>query len=318
MNIRRLLSGMALGAGLTSLAVAAAPPETWRWAFPPGVPALPAHPDAVKALHIPGSSLSFTEAQTHDLSRAVDWFPKEHPAMPAAVAAGHGGANACGFCHMPNGEGRPENAALAGLSADYIQRQVAAFADGSRHAVLPGPAAVSMMTATAKAAASADISAAAAYYSRLRFVSQVRVVEARDIPPATPYRFAYALGPDPKQPLGQRIVEAPDDADRFERRDPHVRFIAYVPVGAIAAGEALAATGGPAGTPCASCHGVGLSGGMAPPLAGRSPTGIVRQLMGFKAGTRADPEGAPMRSIAGQLDDGQMIALAAYAASRRP
>ena len=42
------------------------------------------------------------------------------------------------------------------------------------------------------------------------------------------------------EPIGQRIIETPDDAERTEvLRDPRSGFIAYVPSGSIKKGEAL-------------------------------------------------------------------------------
>ena len=38
------------------------------------------------------------------------------------------------------------------------------------------------------------------------------------------------------EPLGNRIVETPEDAERFELRDPRSGFVAYVPRGSIAKG----------------------------------------------------------------------------------
>jgi cytochrome c553 len=35
--------------------------------------------------------------------------------------------------------------------------------------------------------------------------------------------------------------------------------------------------------------------------------------MAFKAGTRSSEDAAPMRAVAGPLDDRQMVAIAAYA-----
>jgi cytochrome c553 len=61
-----------------------------------------------------------------------------------------------------------------------------------------------------------------------------------------------------------------------------------------------------------------LRGGIAPPLAGRSPTMIARQLMAFHAGTRANAEAEPMRLIAAKLDDRQIIDLSAYVATLKP
>ncbi len=94
-------------------------------------------------------------------------------------------------------------------------------------------------------------------------------------------------------------------------------YIAYVPAGAVARGAALASDSR-AGQPCASCHGAGLKGGLGPPLAGRSPTYLARQLMSFQAGGRRSPEAAAMRARAARLSDAQIIDLAAYAAAPHP
>ena len=68
---------------------------------------------------------TFTQGQIDDLFHAVDWSPSDHPAAPTAVTAGkQPDVMACGYCHLMNGAGRPENAALAGVPADYIIRQV--------------------------------------------------------------------------------------------------------------------------------------------------------------------------------------------------
>ena len=83
------------------------------------------------------------------------------------------------------------------------------------------------------------------------------------------------------EPIGQRIIETPEDVYRFERRDSRSWFVAYVPVGSIKKGEALAKTGGGGKTvQCGVCHGADLRGlGPVPRIAGRSPSYIVRQLI---------------------------------------
>lgn len=306
--------GLAVACVFAMAGIEAEVPLDWNWAFPVGIPALAGKPDHVRPLQLPGSAQHFTEAQIHDLTHAADWFPEAHPAMPRPVLAGNAGANACGFCHLPAGEGRPENASLAGLPADYIERQVAAFADGSRQSAVPSPAS-RLMVATAKTASAADVASAAAYYSQRPFHSHVSVVEVAEIAPPKANGFIYVLGEGPKIPLGARLIEVPEDSERFELRDPRARFTAYVPQGALARGAALAASGGPGGVPCGACHGLDLEGGIAPPLAGRSPSMLVRQLMAFAAGTRANAEAAPMRTVAEKLTNDDMIALAAYAAS---
>jgi len=73
------------------------------------------------------------------------------------------------------------------------------------------------------------------------------------------------------------------------------------------------------GPPCASCHGADLRGvGLVPPIAGRSPTYLLRQLVAFRTGARNTPEGAPMKPVADQLVLKDMIAVAAYAGSVQP
>jgi cytochrome c553 len=68
-----------------------------------------------------------------------------------------------------------------------------------------------------------------------------------------------------------------------------------------------------------TCHGPTLAGiGLIPPLAGRYPTYIVRQLIGFKTGARTSPLSQPMQAVAAQLSVEDMIAVAAYAASLNP
>ena len=96
------------------------------WAFPLNPPPDPdaRKPDMHKSLHVPGSARSYTLADYDDMFGAPDWFPQDHPPMPNIVAHGSGAAWACAYCHLPNGQGRPENAALAGLPVAYIAEQV--------------------------------------------------------------------------------------------------------------------------------------------------------------------------------------------------
>ena len=104
-------------------------------------------------------------------------------------------------------------------------------------------------------------------------------------------------------------------------RDSHGAFTAYVPYGSIVRGLVLSTTGGANKTlPCGACHGVGLKGGgnAGPPLAGRSATYMVRQLMDMKAGVRAGTNAGLMKPVVANLDDDDIIGLAAYAASLPP
>ena len=90
------------------------------------------------------------------------------------------------------------------------------------------------------------------------------------------------------EPLGKRIVESPVNAEHTELlRNPRSGFIAYVPKGSVARGEALARYGNEGVTACTVCHGENLDGlAMVPGLRGRSPSYIARQLADMKDGKR--------------------------------
>src|SRR5438105_15349665 len=86
-----------------------------------------------------------------------------------------------------------------------------------------------------------------------------------------------------KEPIGVRIVETPENAERTEvLRDPHSGFIAYAPNGSLEKGAALARKG-----ECSVCHGADLKGlGPVPGIAGRSPSYLARQLYDMQTGAR--------------------------------
>lgn len=302
---------------------AAEPRAGLDWAFP-NPPAGGGGPqlDTTPNQHVAGSSRAYSEAQLKDLFHTVDWFPQRHPAPPPIVMTGRQpDARACGFCHLPMGEGRPENATLAGLPAAYIRRQLDDMRAGRRSGLHPDWRPTALMHAVAVAVTPAETAAAADYFARMRFVSRLKVVEASTIPAATAgagvYRFAAGAL---REPLGQRIVEGPTDFEAFERRDPNMTYVAYAPPGALARGADLAKTGGHGRfQPCSACHGAGLTGGpTAPPLAGRSPSYMVRQLAAFASGARASAAAAPMRDMAQKLSSAEMIDVAAYAGSLKP
>ena len=171
------------------------------------------------------------------------------------------------------------------------------------------------MIALARAASDEEVKAAAGYFASLRPRATIRVVASETAPKtyvAGP--FLADAGNGEREPIAGRIIEVPEDTARFENRDAHVGFVAYVPVGSVARGEQLAS--GTDGTGCMVCHGAGLKGiGNVPALAGRSPSYLFRQLYDFKHGARAGSGAAPMREIAAKLSTEDMTALVAYAAS---
>lgn len=312
---RTWLLGAALLLPAAGMATVADP--SLEWAFPPrGQPPAP----RTDVLSLPGSPVHYTGAQLRERSHVPDWYPQGHPPPPASVLANPDPSQyACGFCHLATGQGRPENAGIAGLPRDYILEQVAAFRDGTRSGADPDFYPVEAMRGVAHAVSDADLAAAADYFSALPHRQAAKVVEAATIPRVIGTGFSYAPAPEGgTEPLGRRIIEMPDDFERFEMRDPTVRYTAFVPIGSIARGRQLVRHWGPSGAfACAGCHGTRYGGtGLVPPLAGRSPTGIVRQLAAFRSGARHGGQAELMRQVAAAMTTEDMIALAAYLAAQ--
>jgi cytochrome c553 len=307
-------AGPNTGAGATASANADDP----AWAFPPSDPRN-GSPDTAKDQKLPGSDQVYSHYDLLDRTRAVDWFPDTHPPMPAAVK-GTSSAYACGYCHYPQGIGRTENADLAGMPLDYLQRQVQEMKSGARTLIDPRFVPGELMSTAINGNSDSDIDAALRYYSALKYVKHVRVVEATRIPRTKADGYLYFFDTTgATEALGLRIIEGPDDHDAFEKRDPRTHFTAYVPKGAIARGAALAGGNGSARPPCTLCHGEGLRGGpLGPPIAGRFPTGLFRQLYAFQKGTRNGTQAQLMKPIVASLTQRQMIDLAAYVGSLQP
>jgi cytochrome c553 len=302
------------------------PFEAPAWAFPrrvqPAGPAPASVGDSGILLHVPDSRAAFTQQQVDDLFEAVDWHPETHPAMPTAVATGRRPiVMACGSCHLPDGAGRPENATLAGLPAAYIVEQITDMRSRARKSAHEPYGPMDYMQKIADSVTASELDAVARYYSRLQPSRRSRVVETTEIPRPIPQTGLYFPAPGGAvEPLGERLIEMPEDPARHDARDAALTYIAYVPPSSLARGRALATTGSPGGAPpCASCHGPQLRGvGLIPPLAGRFPSYIVRQLLAFKTGARSTPASVPMRDVAATLSLADMIAAAAYAGSQQP
>jgi cytochrome c553 len=294
------------------------------WVYPLNPPAVGTPIlDSVKALRLPNSKVAFTQAQLNDLFAAPDWYPDSHSAMPAIVSRGNGPkVFACGYCHSPTGQGRPENASLAGLPADYIVQQVADFKSGVRRSAWRGAYRPSdLMIQTALNVSAEDVQAAAEYFAAQTLSPRVRLVERARVPKTHVAGWVYVADAGMHQePLTGRILELAPDVARHEKRDDHLRYIAYVPPGSLARGKLLIRTGVPGVTTgCTSCHGVGLLGaGLAPPIAGRSPTYLLRQLLAIQTGTRAGAGAALMKTVVASMGLDDMVAAAAYAASLPP
>ena len=317
MKTKTCLAVAAMGAMSIVLRAQAPPqviPHDPAWAFPIQQMQLPPEPPAPKRLE--GSTKSYAPKEIDDLSTAVDWFPGEHPAAPTVVQKGHGDALACGVCHLMNGLGHPESSSVAGLTARYIEQQMADFKSGVRKDL------AGRMNTIASNLSDQEIRDAATWFASLPRKKWTTVKEAAMVPKTVVangrMRFVAASGG--MEPIGNRIITVPEDAEHARMRDPHSGFIAYVPPGSIARGRALAENGGKGKTiACTTCHGDGLRGlGNVPPLAGAHPIYIARQLYLFKDGTRHSVDGELMKKPLAKLTDADILALSAYIASLPP
>jgi cytochrome c553 len=226
----------------------------------------------------------------------------------------------CGYCHYPNGRGRPENASVAGLPYAYIVQQMADFKNGSRKSAEPRMGPPALMAALARAVTDEDVAQAARYFSSLAWTQWIKVTEASSVPRTRIAGGMFVpLEDGGNEPLGQRILEMPEHLERTELRDSKSPFVAYVPVGSIKAGERLVTTGGGKTVRCGICHGEDLKGvGPVPGLAGRSPSYTMRQLFDMKHGARNGLWADLMKPVVARLTEQDMLAIAAYTASRTP
>jgi cytochrome c553 len=275
-------------------------------------------------LSVPGSGLQFpVEIITHPYTPA-DWFPDDHPLMPELVAHGkeQSGFRACAICHYPNGHGLMQNGPLAGQSVQYLLRQLEDFANDRRLTADLNKANGFEMAAMARNMTAEEKQAAAEYYASIPFQKWVHVIESDTVPVFTATRnglFLEAEG-DATEPLGMRVIEMPEDTYQSNMlRNPRSGMKAFVPVGSIARGKVIATTGGERSIACVTCHGQDLRGTViAPPIAGRQPSYLARQLYDIKVGTRAGSNVALMIASARQLTEEDMINIVAYVSSLDP
>ena len=315
-------SVLLIGVGATVVVAASFRPP--QWAYGEGERGKPL-PDDGQPKRITGSTRSFTLAQIHDSFAPADWYPNEHPPMPAVpVATGRKpDLRACSWCHLPNGLGHSQSGNLAGLSADYLARQLVDFKSGDRHSSVGN----TIMANISRALTPEEAEAAVKYFSRLRQRAWVKVVESDTAPRTEVVEGGLRVQREPQElePLAGRIVEVPVEAGRTRLYDSHAGFVAYVPKGSIARGKALVAKPDKA-VQCTECHGQDLRGAAhardsnlsVPGVRGRSPTYLVRQLYDFNSGARSGPGAELMKPIAVQMTLQEMTDVAAYFASLAP
>jgi len=306
---------------------------------PPPAPIPPA--ELARKRRVEGSPLTFSRGEFR--GAVVDWFPGDHPNPmpriiklgPAALTLGTTG-RACGGCHLSDGSGRPENASPAGLPAKYILRQLDDFRNGRRHSVEPGKGNSNTMVMLAKAMTDEEMKQAAEYFSAVKWRPHVTVIET-DLVPATRIQgelFIPLVNNVTQhkltEPIGNRIIEVPTDVEVNQiLRNSRGTWVAYVPVGAIARGKNLVTTGGSSivnnqivlgrATACTTCHGQDLRGmgPDIPPLAGRSPSYLAREIFDIQQGTRAGsyPLMPLMKKAVEKLTAEDIIDITAYLAS---
>jgi cytochrome c553 len=315
---RIFISALAL-AIIPFLRIAAQSAQPWHlpdipWAFPIRDKIPPVLDDRSGPIHVPGSAKTYTQDQIDDSQNPPDWFPDEHAPMPRVVARGaDGGVLGCASCHLGSGLGHPESANLAGVSAAYIVRQLADFKAGNRM----GEA----MNDMAKNLSDEDARLAAEWFAALRPKAWQKVIETDSVPKTFVNEHLIRMPlPGGDEPIGNRIIELPQDIARAESRDPHSGFIAYVPKGSLAKGKEFVTTGGGGKTiQCAICHGPSLNGlAEVPAIAGHSPMYLFRQLYYFKDGSRHGSMGALMKGVVAQMTQDDMLAIAAYVGSLMP
>jgi len=266
---------------------------------------------AASVVRVPGSSKEYEAAKIAGNATPPDWFPDEHGPAPRIVT-GEGGATrmACGSCHLMSGQGHPESADLAGLPAEYLIRQMNYFKSGARQDD-------GRMGPIAKAVSDEDVRKSAEYFAGLTPRVWVKVVETATPPKtfvATAGRHRVLSPEGGTEPMGHRIVEIPEDVQRTNDRDPHSGFVAYVPPGSIARGEALVKSG-----QCSLCHGDSLHGlGEIPRIAGLQPVYIARQLICLQNGSSAGTNAALMKKAVAKLSEDDIIAISAYLGSLAP
>jgi cytochrome c553 len=316
-----------------------------EWLFPIDPKSLEKNPkpvklDDVEQLEIPDSKQKFTQARINDPFNPPDWRP-DHSPMPDIVAKGRKPAvMACAYCHTPTGQGRPENSALAGLPEAYFKEQLHDLRSGARKPAGPEQYLPTWnMLKIAKAMTEEEIEASAKYFAQQKLRRRVYVIESLRIPRAERAAWIYEeVGGT--EDLDGRMLEVTNELVRHERRDDRLEYLAYVPPGSINRGKRMVTTGKAAdvqeltsrnpadqapvaGTVktvvCATCHGPKLTGtDKIPPIAGRQPTYLLRQMLAFRNGTRTGDAAKQMGPVVEKLTLDEMIDVVAYVSSLYP
>src|SRR5262245_675472 len=193
-----------------------------QYAYPVAPQGLP-QPDPTKTFTAKGSKtgMKLTMREINNQFGPPDWFPDEHPAMPAMVKNGRAPhVRACMLCHLPHGNGHPESASVSGLTADYIIEQMHEFRDGNR---MNNRAPV--MIEMAKDITEQELKEAADYFASIKPEQQkwIKVVEGKAPknhvgPGGMRFKDEEALTVNVPSTM---IYEVAEDGEGAELRDQH-------------------------------------------------------------------------------------------------
>ena len=317
--------GVSTQQGTDPSQLATPPAKQPGWAFPVQEVTLP-NLDPAGPRTVPGSTKKYTQEEIDNLLAPPDWFPNDHPPAPSIVTKGHGGALACGSCHLMSGIGHPESGDVTGLDKAYFLAQMADFKSGARKDY-------ARMNGIAKELSDEEIMQAADYFTQLK-PQHNNTVEEKDPAPKTVIAQGRMRFVDPKggtEPVGNRILTVPTNVAEARMRDPKTTFVSYVAPGTLARGNQLVEMGDrtKAIIACGTCHGKDMKGNTlkgangapgtpVPRLAGVHPMYLARELVIFKDGSRAGANAKLMAPTVKNMTDEDIVAIAAYLASLDP
>lgn len=213
--------------------------------------------------------------------------PAAYAADAATIAkSGNGAAPACQSCHGPAGEGVAQAGfpRLAGLGSAYFERQLNAFADGTRQNAVMMP--------IAKALSAAERAEIAKYYAALPVAASA----------------APAGG---SAPAAAASASAAASAPAAPSSSPKAAAQPALTPGAVLATRGRWADALPA---CEQCHGPGGRGAGPdfPAIAGQSSAYLAAQLTAWKKGTRPPGPLKLMTVVADKLSDAELRSVAEY------
>jgi cytochrome c553 len=210
-------------------------------------------------------------------------------------------------------------------------RQLQDFRDGLRRSADPRKPNTYTMIELAKAMTDEEMRLSAEYFGAIRWTPWIRVVETETVPKTRIVGNLFLpTAQERTEPIAGRIIEVPEDVEQAETlRNPRSGFIAYVPAGSVEKGRDLVTTGGMRvvgneiiqgkTTPCVTCHGLDLMGvADVPPIAGRSPSYLVRQIWDIQQGARNGSAVQLMKQAIVYLNGDDLVSIAAYVSSRVP